>query len=220
MNYIEKCNMFNNKKIVAIIPARGGSKGIPRKNIKKICGRPLIYWSIKAAQKSRYIDRVIVSTEDKEIADIARRFGAEVLPRPRILARNNATTVSVLKHALTKVETDVIVLLQPTSPIRIKNLIGRAIERFFQSGADTLATGFITHQYEWGTVNNVPRQKLTGWFYDDGNVYVHKTNYLKNDNWYGKKLEKMVIDKYYNFEIDSAVDFLVVEALMHRLKMK
>ncbi len=212
--------MFNDKKIVAIIPARGGSKGVPRKNIKKICGRPLIYCSIKTAQESKYIDRVIVSTEDKEIVCIARRYGAEVLPRPRILASDDATTVAVLKHVLTKIETDILVLLQPTSPIRINNLIDRAIEKFFLSGADTLATGFITHQYEWGMFNNLPRQKLTGWFYDDGNIYVHKADYLKKNKWYGEKLEKMVIDKYYNFEIDDDVDFFIVESLMRRLENK
>lgn len=206
--------MIKSKKIVAIIPARGGSKSLPKKNIKPLCGKPLILWSIEAAKESKYIDRVVVSTEDKEIGGIAERGGAEVLWRPRELASDTATTVSVLQHALENIPLDIIVLLQPTSPIRINNLIDRAIERFLESEADTLATGFIRHDYQWGTFNNLPRQQLKGWFYDDGNIYIHKPDYLKQGKWFGQKREQMVIDKYYNFEIDEEVNFFIIENLM------
>lgn len=207
--------MINDKKVIAVIPARGGSKGIWRKNIKILLGRPLLFWSIKAAKESKHVDRIIVSTEDSEIAAISRRFGAEVLPRPKNLATDTATTISVLKHVIEKIpETDVIVLLQPTSPVRTGNLIDKALERFVKSKADTLATGYICRDYEWGTMNNLPRQKLKGWFYDDGNVYIHKKDYLKKGKWYGKKREKMIIDKIYNFEIDDEIDFFIIKSLM------
>ncbi|MFH1894579.1 MAG: acylneuraminate cytidylyltransferase family protein [Patescibacteria group bacterium] len=207
--------MINNKKVIAIIPARGGSKGIPRKNIKVLLGKPLLFWSIKAAKESKYVDRIIVSTEDSEIAEVSRCFGAEVLSRPKNLAADTATTISVLKHVIEKIpEADIVVLLQPTSPVRTGGLIDKAIEKFIKSRADTLATGYICRDYEWGTVNNLPRQKLKGWFYDDGNIYIHRKDYLERGKWFGKKLEKMIIGKVYNFEIDDEIDFFIIEALM------
>ena len=208
--------MIKNKKIVAIIPARGESKGVPKKNIKPLCGKPLILWSIEAAKESKYIDRIVVSTEDKEIGEIAQQGGAEVLWRPHELASDTATTVSVLQHTLENIPLDIIVLLQPTSPIRINNLIDRAIERFLENEADTLATGFIRHDYQWGIFNNLPRQQLKGWFYDDGNIYIHKPDYLKQGKWFGQKREQMVVDRYYNFEIDDEFDFWLNEQILKK----
>lgn len=209
--------MKNNKKILAVIPARGGSKGVPRKNIKLINGKPLLVWSVLAAKNSKYIDKIIVSTEDKEIAGIASAAGAEILDRPVRFATDGASNVQVLQHAISKLpEYEIVVLLQPTSPLRTGELIDKAVERFFQKQADTLATGYICKDYEWGTKNNIPRQKLKGWFYDDGNIYVHKLSHIKKGNWVGKKLERMIIDRFYNFEIDDMVDFCVVENLMKK----
>lgn len=206
--------------IVAVIPARGGSKGIPRKNIKEFCGQPLINWSIKEALKSKYIDEVYVSTEDAEIANIAEAAGAKILWRPEDLATDDATTKDVLRHFVNNIECDTLVVLQPTSPIRILGIIDKAIERFFETKVDTLATGFTSYEYEWTSVDNTPRQKLQGWFYDDGNIYVHKPDYLKEGEYWGEKKEKMIIDRYYNYEIDTEVDWVILEALMNYLKDK
>ena len=206
-----------NKKpfILGIIPARGGRKGIKRKNLKKICGKPLIYWSIKAAKESKLLDRFIVSTEDSKIKAVAEGFGAEVLDRPKHLARDYSTTLSVLRHVLREIPgVDIVTLLQPTSPVRNNNLIDRCIKKFLKSKADTLATGFRSFQYEWGTTANTPRQKLSGWFYDDGNVYIHKAAVLKKGKWAGKKKLPMCIEKFYNHEIDDETDFFIVEKLM------
>jgi len=213
--------MIHSKKIICIIPARGGSKSIPQKNIKIICGKPLFVWSILAAKSSKYIDRVIVSTDDKKISDISKKWGVEVLDRPKKYATDKATTIQVLQHAIKEVPNyDIIVLLQPTSPLRTGKLIDEAISRFLLKKADTLATGYICKEYEWGKTNNIPRQKLKGWFYDDGNIYIHKPNYLKKGKWTGKKLEKMIIDSKYNFEIDEEVDFYIVESLMKKYLLK
>lgn len=213
--------MDRGQKIVAVIPARGGSKGIPKKNIKILCGKPLITWSIEAAKESRYIDEIVVSTENIEIAKVADCEGVEILWRPEKLATDTATTISVLQHVLEKIEADIVVLLQPTSPIRINNLIDKAIKRFLDSGADSLATGFISHMYGWdSSINNTPRQGLTGWFHDDGNVYVHKVAHLKEGKWFGDKREKMIIDKYYNLEIDDEIDFLITETLIKKYLKK
>src|SRR4051812_20547181 len=113
------------KKInfLGVIPARGGSKGIPRKNIKMIAGKPLIAWTIEAAKKSKLMDRFVVSTEDAEIAQIARKYGADVLDRPKSLATDTATGISVIQHAVSVFDPKNVVLLQPTSPIRSKGLI-------------------------------------------------------------------------------------------------
>ena len=193
--------------ILGVIPARGGSKGIPRKNIKHFLGKPLISWSIDAALESKFLKNFLVSTEDKEIADIARLKGADVLDRPLKLAEDHATTVSVLQHVLEKVSADVIVLLQPTSPIRINNIIDSAIKKFFDSDCDTLATGYISHQYEWGSFENVPRQKLKGYFHDDGNIYIFKSQVIRDGRWIGDKLCRMEVDPIYSLEIDNMAEF-------------
>ncbi|MEK6900492.1 MAG: acylneuraminate cytidylyltransferase family protein, partial [Nanoarchaeota archaeon] len=121
-----------NKKIVAIIPARGGSKRIPRKNIKLLAGKPLIAYTIEAAKRSASLDRIFVSTEDEEIAKVASYYGAEIIKRPDILATDNATTESVLCHAVNNLEKEgyfpeLVVLLQPTSPLRGSYIIDKAV---------------------------------------------------------------------------------------------
>ena len=104
------------RNVVAIILARGGSKGIPRKNIRKLCGKPLIAWTIEAAQKSKYIDRIIISTDDQEIADVARIYGAEVtFMRPKKLAQDDTPGIATVLHALEKFPSiEKILLLQPS----------------------------------------------------------------------------------------------------------
>lgn len=203
--------------ILGVIPARGGSKGIKRKNLRSICGKPLVYWSIAAAKDSKLLDRFVVSTEDEEIKNTASHFNAEVLDRPQHLASDSATTVSLLQHIVKNdIKADIIVLLQPTSPIRDGALIDRCIRGFLDNKGDVAATGFNTLQYEWGTNQNVPRQKLKGWFYDDGNVYVFKSSLLKRGIWAGGKKIPVAVDKIYNYEIDDEIDILIVEALLGR----
>jgi len=203
--------------ILGVIPARGGSKSLPRKNILSFCNRPLIAWSIDAAKEAELLDRFIVSTEDEEIAEIARLEGAEVLPRPAELATDSATTVSVLMHVLEHIHADVLVVLQPTSPIRSGKIIDRVISRFKETRVDSLATGYIVKTIEWGTHNNLPRQSIKGYFYDDGNVYVHRADVLRQGRWYGERLERMIVEHHYNLEIDDQVDLWAAEAVMRNL---
>lgn len=202
-------------EILAIIPARGGSKGIPRKNIKSINGKPLIAWTIHAAQGSELINRIIVSTDDQEIADISREYGGEVFMRSPELATDQAPTIPVLQEVLESIEADVVVLLQATSPVRNKGLIDMAINRFLDRDADSLATGLICKFYEYG--NYVQRrQDLKGWFYDDGNIYIFKAELLKKGDRYGKKMEKMVISREENVEIDDDFDFWLAEKVLKK----
>jgi len=124
----------NNNKIIAIIPARGGSKGVKRKNIRNFNGYPLIYWTIKEARKSKYIDRLVVSTEDQEISEICKKYNVEVIHRPLELATDEAPTIDVLLHVLNWLSiedgynSDYTLLLQCTSPFRKASQIDDAIE--------------------------------------------------------------------------------------------
>ena len=199
--------------ILGVIPARGGSKGIPRKNIKTIADKPLIAWTIEAAKNSKLLDRFVVSTEDSEIKNISQKYGAEVIDRPRELATDNATTLSALQHALSIIKADTVVILQPTSPVRDSDLIDKCIERFKEKKADNLATGFICKFMEYGTYTQ-RRQDLEGFFYDDGNVYAIKADLIKKGKLFGKNVERFETSREENIEIDDDFDFWMVEQML------
>lgn len=203
--------------ILGITPARGGSKGIPRKNIKMIADKPLLAWTIEAAKKSKLIDKYVVSTEDKEIAEVAQRFGAEVLLRPVELATDEASTESVLKHAVDSLKCDTLVLLQATSPIRKSGLIDECVKEFIDGGYDSLATGFMCKYKEYGK-NHLRRQDIEGFFYDDGNVYVMKSDFVKSGDRYGKKIARKFISRFENVEIDDEFDFWLAEKILQEQK--
>ncbi len=202
-------------KIIGIIPARGGSKGVKKKNIIKIKNKPLIYWTIKSAKQSKLMHDFYLSTEDANIKRVALKYGCKVIDRPKNLARDETTTISVLKHCLKITNADALVCLNPTSPIRPKGLIDYAIRKFKKFKVDSLASGRILHNYEWGIYNNLPRQKLKGWFWDDGLIYVLKSNHIKKNRWFGKKLYKLNISKLYNIvELDDYEDLKILKKLM------
>ena len=123
--------MINNKRVLAVIPARGGSKGVPRKNVRELAGRPLICWTIDAAKNSKYIDRLILSSDDDEIIDMAKAIGCDVpFTRPAALASDTASGADVLCHAVENAgeDYDYVVLLQPTSPLRQSGDIDEAVQ--------------------------------------------------------------------------------------------
>ena len=202
-----------NGNILGITPARGGSKGIPKKNIKQIAGKPLITWTIEAAKKSKLLDRYVVSTEDEEIAQVVRGCDAEVLSRPSELATDEASTLSVLQHEIKTIPCDIVVLLQATSPIRKPGLIDECIREFVDNGYDSLATGFMCKYIEYSK-NYLRRQDVEGFFYDDGNVYVIDADVIRNGDQYGKKLGRKIISRWENIEIDDEFDFWVVEKIL------
>lgn len=201
--------------ILGLIPARGGSKGIPGKNIKMIHGKPLIVWTIERALESKKLDEVLVSTDNNEIAHIAREAGAEVLMRPSELATDTASTLDVMIHALQNYPADYLVLLQPTSPYRIKGLIDSCIDEFLEKGYDSLATGFMCDYKAYGK-NTLPRQQIQGFFYDDGNVYVIKAEMILKGDRYGTKIGRKIISRYENAEIDDDYDFWLLEQILKK----
>lgn len=204
---------------LAVIPARGGSKGLLGKNIRPLLGKPLIAWSIEAAQHAVSIDRILVSTDSREIADVARQFGAENLVRPAELATDEATTIAVLNHVAASVpEATTFVVLQPTSPLRDEGLIDTCVEAYEQGGYSNLATGYWCKSQKFGSHNNMRRQDYNGFFYDDGSVYILPRVLIESSLWFGDNICRQVIARHQNYEIDDEVDFVIVEALMRHYR--
>lgn len=222
------------KSILAIIPARGGSKGIPRKNIRLLGGKPLLAYSVEHALQARQVNRIIVSTDDAEIAEIARQYGAEVLMRPQELATDTASTESVLLHALSVVEQEegyvpsLLILLQPTSPLRQPEDIDNAIDTFNAASADSLFSCYRSHAFYWRLQDRQPvsvnydyshrprRQDMVPEYIENGSIYVTKPEILKK---YGNRLGGRIcfyeMDFLDSFEIDTEDDFLLIEQLLH-----
>lgn len=202
--------------ILGLTPARGGSKGIPHKNIKPIHGKPLIAWTIESALKAELLDQYYVSTEDTEISEISKYYGAKVIDRPNELSTDETDTLPVLRHVLEVVPADVVVLLQATSPIRGNKLIDDCIREFLANDYDSLATGFICKFTEYGTENR-RRQDIQGFFYDDGNVYVIKADLIRKGDRYGNKIGRKITRKWENLDIDDHFDFWLAEKIMTEL---
>lgn len=164
--------MINNKRVLAIIPARGGSKRLPKKNILPLGGNPLISWSIEAGLKSEYVDSVIVSTDCYEIADISKNYGADVpFMRPADIAGDYASTNSVILHAINTLSQtdvfDIIVILQPTSPLRLSTDIDNALEMLELKKSDgVVSVCECEHSPLWSNV--IPKDGNLGKFIDEG----------------------------------------------------
>ena len=232
--------MIEKKKIIAIIPARGGSKGIPRKNIKLLAGKPLIAYSIETSLKSRYIDRVVVSTEDEEIAEISKKSGAEVpFLRPKELARDDSPTIDAIMHVINKFEEsgeyfDIIVLLEPTSPLRDVGDIDKCVEILISNpeakGMVSVAKlegahpefnviinedGFIRKSDGTTNFKVLRRQDLEDVYYFEGSIYISEVEALKQKRTFYHELTlAYVVPKYKSLEVDELCDFICVEALM------
>jgi CMP-N,N'-diacetyllegionaminic acid synthase len=205
--------------ILGITPARGGSKGLPKKNIRLICKKPLIAWTIEAALQSKLLDRYVVSTENPEIKAVSLSWGAEVVDRPLSLATDDATTLSVLQDVLEKIDADILVILQCTSPVRETDLIDRCIDKFLKTGADALATGYMCNLFEWGSYSS-RRQDLASFFHDDGNVFVIRAENIRNEDMFAGKRETLLTGPEYRFEIDDEFDLWLNEQILLKRKDK
>ncbi len=223
-------------KILFIIPARGGSKGLPGKNIRPLNGTPLITHSIQHALRSRYDKKVVVSTDDAQIASVSKAAGAEVVERPADISGDTASSESALIHALTSIEQqgfapDLIVFLQCTSPIREDNDIDNAIELLLQEGSDSLLSASHNHRFIWKkgpegyySVNydynkRQRRQDLEPEYVENGSIYIFKPWVLKkNNNRLGGKVSLYLMSDESSYEIDTAMDFMIIENLMKGIK--
>ena len=222
-----------NKTFLAIIPARGGSKRLPRKNLLDLCGKPLIAWSIEAALKSKYISKVIVSSDDEEILNIAKEYKADFIKRPDELASDTATTFDALKHTLENVEKyDYVVLLQPTSPLRSEKHIDEAIELLKEKNADAIISVCeVEHSPLWSNtldenldmsnflrdeVLNKRSQDLPKYYRLNGAIYICKTDkLLENKGFFLKEnIYAYKMNKKHSVDIDEEIDFIIAEKLM------
>ncbi|MDR0547850.1 MAG: acylneuraminate cytidylyltransferase family protein [Deltaproteobacteria bacterium] len=200
---------------LGVIPARGGSKGVPRKNIKPIAGHPLVAWTIKAAKESSLLKRFVVSTEDEEIAAVAKAYGAEVLVRPPELARDETISRLVLAQALDSLGGQNVVLLQPTSPVRRLGLIDRVLDQFLSGEYDSLATGFLQIQYPPHGVEHRRQDVLTA-FVNDGSVIVSQAQTIKNQSLFGARAGTLVTTREENVDIDDEFDFWLAEKILEK----
>jgi N-acylneuraminate cytidylyltransferase len=200
---------------LGVIPARGGSKGVPRKNVRPIAGAPLVAWSIQAARESKLLARFVVSTEDEEIAQIARASGAEVLPRPMELARDETISRLVLEHALDALGGQAVALLQPTSPVRRPGLVDRALSLFGSGELDSVATGFEQLIYPPHGVEH-RRQDVKTAFVNDGSVVVSRAETIKAQSLFGARAGTMVTSREENVDIDDEFDFWLAEKILEK----
>lgn len=225
--------MYNNKSFLAIIPARGGSTRLPRKNALDLCGKPLIAWSIEAALQSTYIDKVVVSSDDDEILNISERFGAKTIKRPDNLATDTASTFDTIKHTIDHIEVyDYIVLLQPTSPLRTHIHVDESIELLFSKKADAIISVCqMDHSPLWS--NTLPRdQSMKGFLSDEilgkrsqdlepyyrlnGAIYISQTDRLLEEKSFFLKenIFAYVMDRKNSVDIDEEMDFIIANALL------
>lgn len=226
--------MQKSKTFLAIILARGKSKRLPRKNILDLAGKPLIAWSIEAGLDSKYIDKVTVSSDDEEILNISKQFGAETLIRPDELANDTATTFDALKHTIENIKVhDYVVLLQPTSPLRNAQHINEAIELLITKNADAVVSVCeMDHSPLWSNtlpkngnmkgflrdeVLNKRSQDLEKYYRINGAIYICKTeklleekSFFLKDNIFAYKM-----DKKNSVDIDEEIDFKIAEVLMN-----
>ncbi|KPZ69389.1 N-acylneuraminate cytidylyltransferase [Shewanella sp. P1-14-1] len=229
--------MINNQKVLAIIPARGGSKRLPRKNILPFIGKPLIAWSIEATKKSQWIDEVLVSTDDDEIAQTAEQFGAWVPElRPTELSSDTATSQSVLKYTLERFGKgyDIVILLQPTSPLRQVKHIDEALTLFFKKNAHSIVS--VTpceHNPLWAntlppngsmqdfiqTSSHIRSQDLNAFFRLNGAIYIYKTQSILQGNGltYTSDTYAYQMENIYSIDIDNKIDFEMAEFFAEKL---
>lgn len=199
---------------LGIIPARGGSKGIPGKNIKDMAGYPLIWWSIKAATHSRLLDDVIISTDSCEIADVATRYGVKVLPRPKELATDTSLIIETLKHVVEEFPCKNVVMLQPTSPVRREGLVDKCINLHRKSGVETVITGFDCYMKEYQESFIQRRQDMEPFFYDDGSVYVLSRKMIEEGRLKSKSNKKVYTSVFENFEVDDLDTWKIVDMIL------
>jgi len=227
--------MNNKKKYLSIIPARGQSKRVKNKNILPLNGKPLIAYTINSALKSKYLDRVFVSSDNTAILEMSKRFGAETLKRPRNLAKDTSTTFDVIKHAIKNIKGfEYVVVLQPTSPLRDEKHINKAINFLKKKKADAvISVCKEDHSPLWSNVLpkdkslkgflkekivNKRSQDLKNYYRLNGAIYIckikkllEKKSFFLKDNIYAFEMSR---EK--SIDIDTKLDFILAEFLLSR----
>lgn len=223
-------------KYLAVIPARGGSQRLPRKNILELNAKPLVCWSIEAALNSKKIDKVVVSSDDEEILKISRESGATVIQRPVKLATNTSSGFEAIKHAIEafKEEYEYIVLLQPTSPLRNTKHIDDAITLLEEKNADAvISVCEVDHPVQWtmtladdrnmsNFVKNIDTrrsQEQETHYRLNGAIYICKRAKLlvKKSFFLEKNIYAYLMDRKCSIDIDEKIDLLMAELLLNEV---
>lgn len=234
--------MIETKKVLAIIPARAGSKGIPDKNIIELCGKPLIVHTIEASLKSKYLDKIVISTNSTKVMDVASEYDVEVpFKRPENLSDDASSSYAVIEHAIDfyknilKEEFDYIVMLEPTSPLRDEDDIDKAIEMLNEHSSASALVGiskveaqhpsFLAYKDEKGFLSSysdsdikiIRRQEISNLFFFEGSIYCSKVKaLLDKKSFYHNKTIGYEMPKFKSFEIDDYDDLIIIEAFMKK----
>ncbi len=230
--------MIDNKKVLALIPARGGSKSIPKKNIVNLCGKPLIAWTIETAKNTPEIDKIIVSTDDSEIAEIAIKYGAEVQMRPSELATDTSLVIDTMHYVINELREkqdyyEYITLLESTSPLREVEDVSKCIRMIYENSLDSVATfkeADLNPHRAWKIENDVPttfindvipwlpRQQLPSAYQLNGAVYITKIDKLlkSNKELILGEIGAVTMPKDRSIDIDDLIDFSLAELMLKK----
>jgi CMP-N,N'-diacetyllegionaminic acid synthase len=226
--------VINGKTILAIVPARGGSKRLPRKNLLPLAGKPLILWSLETGIKSKYIDKLVVTSDDKEILGVSAISGVHPIIRPKELATDECSSFSVVKHIVEHMEEDFdyILLLQPTSPFRNEIHIDEALELLSQKGADAIVSvSKMEHSPLWANIlphdksmsdfikediKGVRSQDLPEYFRLNGAIFICETTRLMTEKSFmiGNNIFAYEMDRKSSIDIDVKEDLIIAEMFL------
>lgn len=230
--------MVNGNHVVAIIPARGGSKSIPQKNIKPLAGKPLVAWSIDIAKETPEIDRIVVSTDDDKIASVAKAYGVEVKKRPAHLSTDESLVIDAIQHLVKELKKEgegakYMVLLEPTSPLRLVKDISDCLRLLWEQNLDSVATfkdADLNPHRAWRIINGkadifiaeavpwYPRQKLPKAYQLNGAVYAFRADRMEKAQmslFFGHT-GAIIMPKERSVDIDDEIDWELAELLMKR----
>jgi len=230
--------VIDNFSMLALIPARGGSKGVPGKNIRPLCGKPLIAWTIDQAKKSKYVDHILVSTDSEDIATIAREYGADVpFLRPESLATDGAKAIDVILHAIDYLEQhgrlyDLVMYLQPTSPLRQAEDMDTAVELLFSAKAQVIVS-VCESGFNPDIINILPpdrcmkhflkpefinknRQDHPTYYKINGAIYLAYSHYLRLHRiLFGDETYAYIMNRDKSVDIDSEMDFRLADFILN-----
>jgi CMP-N,N'-diacetyllegionaminic acid synthase len=231
--------------ILGVIPARGGSKGFPRKNVQLLLGMPVIAYTIMAAQKSRLLNRLVISTDDEEIAQISQRYGVEVIPRPAELAADDSPIEEALRHCVTYLsqreghKPDIVVQMQANVPVRKEGMIDLVIQKAIDTGADSAISIYEANQVpqmmkrlkgdrlfpRYRLPKGYRRQDFPKLYLADGAVVVTRTEVLfrtmgdrRGHAYLGDDVRGVIEEGFYAIEVDSPEDLILAEAVLQALR--
>lgn len=209
-------------KIVAFIPARGGSKGIPKKNLANLNGKPLLYYSIESAKNTSKIDEVWVSSDSEEIINFSKLQGVKTLKRPEHLCHDSATSESAIEHFCENVEFDTMVFIQATSPLISNTILDDALTAHFSDERDSTVSGFLDHGFWWNDAGPMfdplsrPTRQMQGNMYKESGMFyiTSKERFLSSKCRYSGVSKIYEVDRISSLEVDAYEDLKLIEHII------